>query len=455
MGTVGRKLMGVLVCALFCACADQKLTGRMTRVFRGAAVRMEIHGAAAGERLGSGVGGLADLNGDGHGEIAGGAPTAALDTDACPDSLPGRGVLRIYSGKDGTLLRTHCGEAPNESFGTSTRAVGDVDGDGAAEYAVAAPGASSDPTFCPDSVVGRGVVRIFSGRTGSLLRALCGYSAYENLTNIIADVGDLDGDGVADLVASSPFASTHPKACPNRPTDPDRCPTPKSGEPDRPCGKGYVEGRSGRDGALLFASCGARAGELYGFWVARADAPLLGGGEKDVDKDDRADLFVGAPLATCLAGEGGQEPEGIVFLLASTGGWDRSSRSTDRQCGDEPGEGLGAFPAETIHGDLNNDKEFDLLIGVPSADRLAGECDEPSVEGGVVQFFFGGSTKVRATVCGAQGEALGSGYDFLPVGDADGNGEDDPDELVVGVPGSDPDGKTNAGSILVLDLAAR
>lgn len=110
---------------------------------------------------------IADLNGDGVAEVL-----AAIDG---PASL-------VHSGADLRVLRTHAGAA------RAAANVGDVDGDSFADYALGFPGRRP------------GVVEVFSGRGGNIVRVVRGPASDDGFGSSVAGVGDVNGDGRADLL---------------------------------------------------------------------------------------------------------------------------------------------------------------------------------------------------------------------------------------------------------------
>ena len=135
-------------------------------------------------------------------------PAAAAGTD--PADAAGR--VRVVSTVDGRVLWSVDGQEVNERLGESVVALGDVDGDGEPDLAVAAPLATRPATATatkvnpgtPAELAGR--ILVLSGRDGTVLRQIWG-DAYAQLGTSMARLGDCDGDGVLDLVAGAPVAT--------------------------------------------------------------------------------------------------------------------------------------------------------------------------------------------------------------------------------------------------------
>ncbi|MEX1026239.1 MAG: integrin alpha [Planctomycetota bacterium] len=83
----------------------------------------EIFGDVVGDRLGSAVFGLGDVNGDGYPDFCAGS-----DGDDAGGS--NAGSLRAFSGKDGSEIMTVPGDAANRRMGTAMGGGHDVNGDG-------------------------------------------------------------------------------------------------------------------------------------------------------------------------------------------------------------------------------------------------------------------------------------------------------------------------------------
>jgi hypothetical protein len=184
------------------------------------------------------VASVADLDGDGRGDVVVGAHLAA---DAAGAAI---GAAFVFSTASGEMLFRWRGRAPLSGFGEVVASLADADGDGVGEVAVAAPRTNDRSRLHP------GEVTVYSGRTGTAMRRLTGRQAGELFGRMTVAAGDLDGDGVEDLAIGAPW---------------------HRGEAGARTGR--VEFRSGRDGAVLGEIIGDTADAWFGWHIERAPDP--------------------------------------------------------------------------------------------------------------------------------------------------------------------------------------
>jgi hypothetical protein len=154
-------------------------------------VLTSVEGINQSGRLGFSVAILPDINGDGHDDLLVGEP----DNDTTAEDA---GAVFVYSGIDGTLLRSAFGDGLGDRFGHSVSAVGNIDGDSVPDYAVGAP---YDDNVFADS----GSVRVFSGATGAFLYfALNGGEAGDNYGWGLSKLGDINADGRDEFLVRAP-----------------------------------------------------------------------------------------------------------------------------------------------------------------------------------------------------------------------------------------------------------
>ncbi|MDX1396252.1 MAG: hypothetical protein R3195_17865 [Gemmatimonadota bacterium] len=304
----------------------------------------------AGERLGDALDLAGDVDDDGTPDIVAGAPSG------------GAGAAYVYSGATGATLHALSGESAGDQFGDGVGRLGDIDGDGADDFLVAASNVDG-------ATNGGGRVYVFSGRTGAVLYSVDGDRANGQFGSAVGGVGDLTGDGVPDFAVGAPggggrvyaFSGSDGAALwtfdsdatgsvlgqfwINSPGDLDGDGVPEVYVSDiQNSGAAAFAGRayalSGADGSVLHTFDGNEAGEGFG----------IGRGIPDVTGDGVGDLF----LAAWLADEGGQDAGKAYLFSGADGSLVRTFTSTTA------GENMG-FDAVAI-GDLDGDGARDFLI---------------------------------------------------------------------------------------------
>jgi len=310
-----------------------------------------------------------------------------------------------------------------DHFGSSVAFVGDVDGDGITDLAVGAP---FDDSGGPD----RGAVWLLflradgtvrdGHRLSALTPALMGeIGDWDLFGSALAAPGDLDGDGVPDLVVGAPRSD--------------------AGGYDR-----------GAVWILHLNGSGAVAS------VRRIDSSDLtvGGGLDDADRFGEALAVVGdldgdggVDLAAVASGDDdGATNAGAVWILRLAA--DGSLAGTTKISNFSPGLAAAFGPGELVNsglaapGDLDADGTADLVIGAGAADRVH-----------VAYLDATGAALGHATVELLPGDVSAGdrfGQSVAAGTDLDGDGIGD---LVVGATGDD-DGSTDAGAIWIVLMHA-
>ena len=141
---------------------------------------------------------VADLNGDGVTDLIAGVPHHIAGTDVDEEKV-NAGEAFVFSGKDGLVLFTLSDPTAEEDgkMSAAVAGLGDVNGDGVPDLAVGVPGKDIGGE---DGIPNVGLVYLFSGQTGALIRTLNhpdrgGAEAGAAFGSALADAGDVDGDG--------------------------------------------------------------------------------------------------------------------------------------------------------------------------------------------------------------------------------------------------------------------
>jgi hypothetical protein len=254
------------------------------------------------------------------------------------------------------VLHTFHGPTPGRGafFGWAVSELRDVDGDGVTDAVIGeVDGGSSS----------QGRVWVYSGRTGHLLFRRSGRPGEQD-GYAIADAGDVNGDGVTDVVSGAPG---------------------QGGD----IGHAYVY--SGANGRTLARLRGHRHGDMFGAAASSAG---------DVNGDGVPDLLIGAPGTGPAAGH--------AYVIS--GRTFRTIRvlSAHRRA-DEFGDGV----AHTA--DLNGDGVPDLIVGASGKN--------PGHGGAYV--YSGRTGKVLFRIPGERGNAAFGQFFVAGVGDVSGDGVPD------------------------------
>ncbi len=322
-----------------------------------------INGQSAGDQSGQSVSNLGDVNGDGLADLLVGSRFAD------PSGLADAGKAYVVYGKKDTAATdlgslgsgatakgfTINGQAANDWAGITVSGAGDVNGDGLADMLVGA--ILSDPT-ASKSDAGRSYV-VF-GRTttadvdlanlGTRGFVINGQSARDESGSGLSSAGDVNGDGLADIIVGADFSD------------------PTGGSE---AGRSYVVfGKADNSAVELSTVAGGTGGFVINGEATRDYSGASVSSAGDVNGDGLTDLIVGAP--NYGADDVGRSY--VIFGKANTASVELSAVAN----------GIGGFVITGVEsgglsgtsvssaGDMNGDGLSDLIIGAPGRNGTLG-----------------------------------------------------------------------------------
>ena len=364
--------------------------------------------STASDYFGSSVASVGDVDGDGTGDLAVGAVRDAVRAPGSPRaqahgavhvlSMNSDGTVKIYSKIDAQTPGLSL--SAGSEFGSSLAAVGDLDGDGVPDLAAGAEsndGPANNSGTLHLLLLDSGGTLKSSSDIGRAAGGIPSPGAGHEFGSSVASMGDLDGDGSADLVVGAKSAGI------------------------------------GGDAYVLFMD-GLSAGSAVRLSESGPDAPLSAGdmfgsvaGIGDLNRDGVPDLAVGA-----AGDDTGTRDTGAVYLFFFNADGTSESRAVNAGTSRGPALGrddrFGSSVAEI--GDLDRDGVADLAVGA------GGDLNET----GTVHLLFlnsDGTVKRTAEINGSvvNGPSLRVGDRFgssvAGIGDLDRDGVPD---LAAGAP---------------------
>ncbi|MBF0262953.1 MAG: FG-GAP repeat protein, partial [Magnetococcales bacterium] len=424
----------------------------------GSSSGFRIAGGYANDRLPRSIG-HGDFNGDGVDDLLIGAPTVFAG------NLQDAGKAYVIFGKD-TSLGVNFGEglsvntleggngfgingtADNGSLGNAVASAGDVNGDGYDDLLIGQHAMDVMRGVNLESDVGGAYVVFGHGGTfaaelnigaldGSTGFRIEGAVAGDQVGYAVASVGDMNGDGFADIALTTPTINTNE-------------------------GQVYVLfGASGGFASSLdLANLGTTISGFLFKGVTGSQSGFAVSSAGDVNGDGYDDLLIGAPQADGSGSVGNHRGESYVIFGNSTGltgvieAGDLNGSNGFALFGDRDNDQSGF--SVSAGGDINGDGFADLLVGAPFGADYYDSVNQVQIsDRGSTFVIFGKSSGFNAAMelCqldGIEGFRLDganandqSGFAVASAGDVNKDGFED---FLIGAPNFYYNSQSNAGA---------
>ncbi len=340
-----------------------------------------IKGETASDYAGTSVSNAGDVNGDGIADLIVGAPAAESGGNSSAGQTyvvfgqtgtTAVNLSKVAGGSGGFVIN---GVATSDYTGSSVSSAGDVNGDGFADLIVGGYGAGS--AGIAYVVFGKSSTTAVSLPTGNATTSSSGFvikgvSSADDAGYSVSNAGDVNGDGLADLLVGAPRA--------------DLTSTKTSS------GKAYVVfGQTGNTAINLSAVAAGTGGFVMTGPTATSQAGLAVSYAGDINGDGLADVIVAAPNDGPYTGK-----TYVVYGTSSTAAIDLSKvgAATGGSGGFViNGASSSDYSGQSVSyaGDINGDGFDDLVVGAYSANVGS------ATNAGKTYVIFGG-TKLGAIV---------------------------------------------------------
>lgn len=338
---------------------------------------------------------LGDINGDAHDDLIVGAPFEGGSD----------GHAYLFSGAEGAYIRGYGGSSP-DMLGHGVSGIGDLNGNGYPDVIIGAPGRHVTEPW-------NGMVWAVDGFTGGTIwwRSCPPHPTpdvgAEMFGNAVAEIGDVNGDGISDIIAGAWGIATF--------------------SDQSMAGHAYIlDGTNGADLEFLFSS--HWQGEGY-FSCSVASAG-------DVNGDGQPDVVVGA------RGEGGH---GYAYTYE---GYANDYGGVMICCLESPNPEAGGRFGNSVAGlgDVDGDGVPEVVVGAPEEDQVLVNAGRAYVMNGLT------GAVVHALQSPSGPSVLGNfGHAVAGYVDVTGDGVR---EILVGAPGDSVAGHPRAGRAYVFDGAS-